>query len=147
MSGEQADCAEFELVLACLRWPQTYVDSQRVRSLARGDIDWSYLLEIVHHHKVVPLFFLNLDAFAADLVPGEAAAALRSASRENAAACLWRTEHLRLLSRQFREQGIDFRLFKGIPLAKIAYQEVAVRDAGDTDLLVRGSDIFSAERV
>src|SRR6202046_5188444 len=55
---------EFELVLACLRWPQEDVDGDRIQSLARQPIRWPYLLEIVHHHKVVPLFSRNLESFA-----------------------------------------------------------------------------------
>src|ERR1700685_50581 len=54
--GETVYSPEFDLVLACLRWPQEAVDGDRIRRLAQQPIRWSHLREIVDHHKVVPLF-------------------------------------------------------------------------------------------
>jgi Uncharacterised nucleotidyltransferase/Transglutaminase-like superfamily len=144
---EQDDSPEFDLVLACLRWPQETVDGDRIRSLVEQPIRWPYLLEIVNHHKVVPLFFRNLEAFAAGCIPDEPAAALRACLAENTQACLRRSSHLLLLSRLFREQQIDLRIFKGIPLAITAFQDATLRDIGDIDLLVREKDIFKAGEI
>src|ERR1700757_4131729 len=112
---------EFELVLACLQWPRETVDSDRIRSLARQPIRWHYLLEILHHHKVVPLFLRNLESFAPGNMPDEAAAALGAAGAANDETCLRRTSQLLELNRLFREQQIDLRIFKGVPLAITAY--------------------------
>jgi len=138
---------EFDLVLACLRWPQEAADGDRIRSLAQQRIRWQYLLEIVQHHKVVPLFFRNLQSFAGGCVPDEAAAALRVEALANADSCLRRSRHLVQLNRRFREQQIDARIFKGIPLAITAYQDATLRDAGDIDLLVAEKDIFKAGEI
>jgi hypothetical protein len=138
---------EFELVLACLRWPPETVDGDRIRSLARQSIRWPYLLEIIHHHKVVPLFLRNFEAFAAGYMPEEATTALRAAGATNDETCLRRTSQLLLLNRSFREQQIDLRIFKGIPLAITAFQDPALRDAGDIDLLVAERDIFRAGEI
>jgi hypothetical protein len=138
---------EFELVLACLRWPQETVDGDRIRSLAGQDIRWPYLLEIVQHHKVVPLFFRNFEAFAAGYMPDETAATLRECSLENAHTCVRRTSHLLSLNRLFGEHQIDLRIFKGIPLAITAFQDATLRDAGDIDLLVAEKDIFEAGEI
>ena len=138
---------EFDLVLACLRWPQETVDGDRIRSLAQQPIRWPHLLEIVDHHKVVPLFSRNLDTFAPGYMPDEQAAVLRANSVANAHTCLRRTADLVTLHRLFREQQIDLRIFKGIPLAIAAFQDPALRDAGDIDLLVAENDIFKAGEV
>jgi Uncharacterised nucleotidyltransferase/Transglutaminase-like superfamily len=138
---------EFDLVLACLRWPQEAADGDRIRSLAGQSIRWQYLLEIVQHHKVVPLFFRNLEDFAPGSMPEEPAAALRAETIANAGSSLRLSRHLLLLNRRFREQQIDFRIFKGIPLAIIAYQDAALRDVGDIDLLVAEKDIFKAGEI
>ena len=138
---------EFDLVLACLRWPQERVDGDRIRSLAQQPIRWSRLLEIVDHHKVVPLFSRNLHTFAPGYMPDEQAAALRARNVANAHICLERTAHLVALHRLFREQQIDLRIFKGIPLAITAFQDPALRDAGDIDLLVAEKDIFRAGEI
>jgi len=145
--GPQVYSPEFDLVLACLRWPQETVDGDRIRSLARQPIRWPYLLEIVHHHKVAPLFLRNLEAFAAGYMPDEPAAALRAAGAANDKTCVRRISHLLLLNRLFREQQIDLRIFKGIPLAITAFQDPALRDAGDIDLLVAEKDIFRAGEI
>jgi hypothetical protein len=138
---------EFDLVLACLRWPQKAVDGDRIQTLAQQPIRWSHLLEIVDHHKVVPLFSRNLDTFAPGYMPDEQAAALRARSVANAHLCLNRTAHLVALHRLFREQQVDLRIFKGIPLAITAFQDPALRDAGDIDLLVAEKDIFKAGEI
>ena len=138
---------EFELVLACLRWPRETVDGDRIRSLARQPIRWPYLLEILHHHKVVPLFLRNLEAFAPGCMPGEAALALRAAGAAKDETCLRRTSQLLEFNRLFRDQQIDLRIFKGIPLAITAFQDPTLRDTGDIDLLVAESDIFRAGEI
>ena len=138
---------EFELVLACLRWPRETVDSDRIRSLARQPIRWPYLLEILHHHKVVPLFLRNLETFAPGYMPDETAAALRAAGAANDETCARRTSQILLLNRSFREQQIDVRIFKGIPLAITAFQDPALRDVGDIDLLVAEKDLFRAGEI
>jgi hypothetical protein len=145
--GQAVFPPEFELVLACLRWPQETVDGDRIRSLARQPIRWPYLLEIIHHHKVVPLFLRNLEGFAPGCMPKEAAAALRAAGAANDETCIRRTSQLLLLNRLFREQHIDLRIFKGIPLAITAFQDPALRDTGDLDLLVAESDVFRAGEI
>ena len=134
-------------MLACLRWPQQTVDGDRIRSLAQQPIRWSRLLEIVDHHKVVPLFSRNLETFAPGYMPDEQAAVLRASSVANAHLCLERTAHLIALHRRFREQQIDLRIFKGIPLAIAAFQDPTLRDAGDIDLLVAEKDIFKAGEI
>ncbi len=145
--GEREDSPEFDLVLACLRWPQERVDGDRIQSLVRGPIRWPYLLEIVHHHKVVPLFFRNLETFAPGYIPDEPGAVLRAGAVANAHTCLERISHLLLLSRRFREREIDLRIFKGIPLAITAFQDPTLRDAGDIDLLIAEKDLYRAGEI
>jgi hypothetical protein len=138
---------EYELVVACLRWPQSTVDGARILSLVQQSIRWPFLLEIVHQQKVVPLFFHNLENFAGGHIPEEVAAALRASTEENARACLRRSSHLRLLHRLFLEQAIEVRIFKGIPLSVIAFQDPTLRDLGDIDLLVKEEDLFRAGEI
>lgn len=145
--GGTISSPEFDLVLACLRWPQEAVDGDRIQRLAQQPIRWPHLLEIVEHHKVVPLFSRNLSRFAPGYMPDEQAAALRAGSVTNAHLSLGRIGHLIALDRLFREQEIDLRIFKGIPLAMTAFQDPTLRDAGDIDLLVAEKDIFRAGEI
>jgi hypothetical protein len=145
--GEADYSTEFELVLACLSWPQAMADGERIRLIAQQPVRWPQVLAIAQHHKVVPLFLRNLEAFAADYIPDEVGSALQAATTANAQVCAQRTTHLAALSRLFREQQIDFRIFKGVPLAVAAYGDPTLRDAGDIDLLVAEKDIFAAGEV
>jgi len=138
---------EFELVLACLRWPQNTVDGDRIRALAEQPIDWAHLVEIVRHHKVTPLFLHNFEAFAGGTMPWEIGSTLRAECVTNAHVCLRRISHLVTLQRLFREQYVDLRIFKGIPLAITAYQDPTLRDAGDIDLLISKKAIFRAGEI
>ena len=58
--------SEFDLVLACIRWPIEPADAARIEQLARRPLDWPHLLKIVHHHQVVSLAYRNLQAHAAE---------------------------------------------------------------------------------
>ena len=145
--GEALDSLEFELVLACLCWPQKAVDGDRVRFLAQQPLDWSHLLAILRHHKVTPLFARNLESVAADSLPTEVMAALRSETAANARLCSQRIAQLSQLCRLFDQQQIDLRVFKGIPLAIAAFTDPTLRDAGDIDLLVTEKDLFEAGEI
>jgi hypothetical protein len=138
---------EFDLVLACLRWPQEAADGDRIQRLAQQPIRWPHVLEIVDHHKVVPLFSRNLYTFAPGYLPDKQAAVLHASVVENAHTCLTCTAHLVALHRLFHEQQIDLRIFKGIPLTMAAFQDPTLRDAGDIDLLVAEKDIFKAGEI
>ncbi len=142
--GEAIGANEFALVSACLRWPQQAGDGELIRRLAQTPIHWTHLLNIVYHHKVLPLVARNLDAFARDLMPETVAATLRAGNIENAHTCLRRVAHLRTLMDLFREQDLDVRVLKGIPLAMVAFHDPTLREAGDIDLLIATRDIFSA---
>lgn len=115
--------------------------------LAQQPIRWSQLLRIVDHHKVAPLVFRNLETFAAGYMPDELAAALAATTVENAETCRRRCGQLATIHRLFHEQQIDFRIFKGIPLALTAFQDFTLRDAGDIDLLVAERDMFAAGEI
>lgn len=138
---------EFELVLACLRWPQDQVDGDRIRSLADQPIDWPHVVQIVRHHKVVPLFLRNFETFADGLMPEATTAILRTERQINDHICRRRAGHLVTLQRLFREQQVDLRIFKGIPLSITAYQDPTLRDTGDIDLLIAEKHIFKAGEI
>jgi hypothetical protein len=143
-AAERSDFPEFELLLACLRWPQPFVDGEKIQRLAASDLRWPYLLEMVHHHKVAPLFFRNLQTFAGRPLAA-ASLSLEAHYKANAALCQHQANHLRVIAEEFRQQHIDVRVFKGIPLGLAAYQDACLRDAGDIDLLIAEKDIFAAE--
>jgi hypothetical protein len=147
LPGEGSHSREFDLVLACIRWPLEPADTARIRELARQPLDWPHLLKIVHHHQVVSLVSRNLQACATDEMPHETAAALKAGAVENARLCFQRISELVCLARLFNARQIGFRVLKGAPLALAAFGDATLRDAGDIDLLIDETKIDQADRV
>jgi hypothetical protein len=147
LPGEGIHSPEFDLVLACIRWPLEPADAARIRDLARGPLDWPHLLRIVHHHQVISLAYRNLQACAADHLPQETAAALKASAVENARICFQRISELVCLTRLLNEKQIGFRVLKGAPLALAAFGDATLRDAGDIDLLIDEAEIDKADRI
>ena len=123
------------------------MDGDRVRSLAEQAIDWQHVVQIVSHHKVIPLFLRNFETFAGDSMPEQTAAVLRAENVANTQISERRSNHLVTLNRLFREQQIDLRILKGVPLAITAFQDPTLRDGGDIDLLIAEKHIFKAGEI
>jgi Uncharacterised nucleotidyltransferase/Transglutaminase-like superfamily len=138
---------EFDLVLACVRWPQQAADAALICNLAQEPIHWSHLLRIVHHHQVVSLVSRNIEAAASDCVPPEILSSLRAGAVENARFCFHGISELARIYHRFFEEQIDLRIFKGTPLALQAFGDATLRGVGDIDLLVRQMDIEKADRI
>ncbi|HEY4047300.1 MAG TPA: lasso peptide biosynthesis B2 protein [Acidobacteriaceae bacterium] len=138
---------EFELVLACVRWPQGSADAALIRKLAQQPIHWPHLLRIVHHHQVVSLVSRNIEAAASDCVPSETLSSLRAGAVENARFCFHGISELARIYHRFRQEQIDLLIFKGTPLALQAFGDATLRGVGDIDLLVRQIDIDRADRI
>lgn len=137
---------EFDLVLACVRWPQETVDSARIRELARHGIRWPHFLEIVQHHQVASLVSRNLTS-AGEAVPQESLTNLRRLAIENAHICFQGISELVRLIRLFDQRGVAFRVLKGAPLAIEAFGDATLRGSGDIDLLIGEKDIPNADTI
>lgn len=142
-----ASSPEFDLVLACLRWPLAAAEGARVRELAQRRIRWAHLLEVAHHHQVSSLVSHAVAAWAADCVPEETLAALRVAAVQNARLCFRNVSELVSLTDLFQQNGIDLRILKGAPLAIFAFGDATLRGAGDLDLLVNDRDVPKADEL
>ena len=147
LPGDGVQSPEFELVLACVRWPIDAADAARIRVLAQQPLRWPHLLKIVHHHQVASLVSRNLEACAAGFVPQEPLSALRSSAVQNAHTCFQGISELVRLLRLFREQHVELRVLKGAPLAVEAFGDATLRGIGDIDLLVREMDITRADEI
>lgn len=138
---------EFDLVLACLRWPAGDAAGSRIRRLAQERIRWNHLLKIVHRHQVVSLVAHGIGRWASDCAPGATLAALHAGAVQNARLCFQGISELTRLHQIFQEQGIGLRVLKGAPLAVFAFGDATLRGAGDLDLLVDEQSVTAADRI
>jgi hypothetical protein len=137
---------EARLLIACAR---TRLDAERqalIRALVAETGDWDYLVRKAEEHGLVPLLYRSLTTICTEAVPGPVMERLRSRVRANTfRAMLLSAELIRLL-KAFDTAGIDAIPLKGPTLAVAGYYDVALREYGDLDILVRPLDVAKAAR-
>ena len=116
---------ENELLLSVVR---------REAVLVRGQMDWDYVLATARAHGLLPLLQKHLAA--ADLVPGHVLSRLKQEAVANAQSMLHLIGKQLRVYELLREHGIPAAIFKGALLAQMAYGEIALRPAGDIDILI-----------
>ncbi|MBA4156696.1 MAG: nucleotidyltransferase family protein [Gemmatimonadetes bacterium] len=104
-------------------------------------IDWNALLDLAHRHGLLPLLHHHLQNLEGVAMPQPYRDALRDAFVENAGRALRLTGELQQLLQLFREQDIPVLPYKGPVLAAQLYGSIALRQAGDLDILIRRSDL------
>lgn len=117
-----------------------------VRSLLRQPWDWRHLIELADRHRVMPVLYNRLAAFA-DEVPGLPAAELRRRFRTISLANLALTGKLLKLLALLRERDIPALAYKGPALAQSAYGDISLRQFTDLDILVRKRDIHRVKEL
>lgn len=148
-TGQRRDWSspEVELLLACAGTRRAPARQEDVGPPIERGIDWRRLLDLAQRHRVVPLLHLNLSRLQWQGVPDPIRDAIHADQQANAADCLRLLgELLRLLALLERE-AVPAIPFKGVTLAGRAYGDVALRDAGDLDLLVRRQDVGRAVKL
>ena len=132
-----------ELLLCCARTTA----APRVRELAAGDVDWEYLFQLARRHAVVPLVYVQLDKYAADLVPPEQLSRLKLHYFENSARNTILTAELCRLITLLADSGIEAIPYKGPVLALFAYDNIALRRFVDLDVIAKKADVLKAREI
>lgn len=142
-STPQPRRAELDLLLACTD-PSPERRAARLGKRPRGDIDWASLIGLAIAHGVSPLVAHRLlDGASVDL-PGELAAGLREHLEDNVQRNRVLVDALFEALSAMRSRGVAALPFKGQTLGALAYDDFALRRAGDLDVLVRRSDVSTA---
>jgi len=145
----RANDLELGLLFACARWPQRDADRLLVRELTARQPEWSRFLQLVKHHRIVPVVSRNLHQALADTAAADAQQAIAEL-RQQAAANAMTT--LRLLSELKRvlvglnAAGVHARVLKGLPLAQALFGDISLRSPGDLDLLIDPQHMVAADR-
>ncbi|QSJ19240.1 nucleotidyltransferase family protein [Nostoc sp. UHCC 0702] len=139
--------AEIELLLCCSRTCITPQTAERIKTLLQQDIDWTDLLQTAAVQGVMPLLYQSLNATCPENVPKTILAQLRGYFHANALHNLLLTQELLTLLALFNEHHICAIPFKGPVLAVEAYGNLALRQFGDLDILVRKQDYAKAKQL
>jgi hypothetical protein len=136
--------AEARLVLLCARGTFGPSERERALGLMEGGVDWRRLVELAEDHGLAPILYRRLDELDPDGVPRPVFARLwcryESAARRNRAM----TAELQTLLWRFEQEGVTALPFKGPTLALQLYDDIALREFGDLDILVRTDDLMRA---
>ena len=124
--------------------------SSRISALAHAlahDVpSWEAFLALADEHRILPLASTRLTAAGASLPPS-IEDRLRDAWQRNVFHSTANAAELIQILQAFQRENIDAMPFKGIVLAASAYHDLAARNAGDIDILLRLEDLLRATQI
>jgi hypothetical protein len=126
---------EQKLLIALLR----HISESEVKSFSLEDVDWQSLLQAADEHRVIPLINRNLRPFAEKL-PSQVYAELQIRAERCSMQNLKLSGQLISLAKLFKENDIEFISYKGAALARLAYDDLSLRQFGDLDFLIHKKD-------
>ena len=110
-------------------------------------LDWHEIVALGRRHKVSPLLFWNLRSFPPQAVPPWVLEQLGSVFSHTARQTLLLSRELHRLNAAFGKKEIENISFKGPLLGELAFGNLALRQSGDLDILVRKSEVGRAKKV
>jgi len=144
MVSAMTDRPEHRLLLACAR---VCSDSDRrdlIHSCLGEQIDWEYLLQAAGRHMMNSLLYWHLNATCRDAVPQAIMERLHDHFLKSAKSNLLLTAELLRILELFENNVIPAIPFKGPVLALTLYEDPALREFGDLDILVQKDNVFRA---
>ncbi len=117
--------------------------NDRIEALIARKPDWRALDVLAARHGLTPQLYSALTA-EPGLACADALAVLRPRHLANAFRCAQLAGELTRVIGIFRQAGLGALAVKGPVLAMLAYGDVAMRQYGDVDLMVRPADVTRA---
>ena len=136
---------EIRLLLSCAQSRREPERTAGIEVLLRSEMNWDLVLRHAHYHRVTPLLFRQLSAFPPGLVPPGIMSTLGAYSQDHSLRNLYLARELLGLLHEFEARGIRAIPYKGPVLASLAYGNLALREFGDLDILVRRQDVLRAK--
>jgi len=124
----------------CLSSGRADSSLQIFRQSLRRPLNWESLLHLAEHHGVVPILYQSLSSVSSD-VPSANFALLKQRYETNLHRTLFLARELIRILDHFDALGIDLLPYKGLAVAEALYGDIALRHAGDIDLLIRSRDL------
>lgn len=131
--------AEWSLLLAACSQVPRQQKTDRIRLLARAPIRWKPLFDLADRHGTQPLLYQALVGVE-DAVPPEQMSLLKQRYQTNLHKALFLSRELIRIVERLSALGIEVMPYKGLALAEVIYGDIALRQSGDIDLLIRPQD-------
>jgi hypothetical protein len=137
-----------QLLVVAARKTLTHADSERIVKLCHKPLDWQKWLNLVDRHRVAPLIWHTLGNIDEVCIPEKTRYDLQQRVEINTRRALLQATELTRLVRLFEHAGIQIMPLKGPVLTIQAYGNLALRHAGDLDLLlIEPTTVWEADRV
>lgn len=108
--------------------------------MLRAPIDWKALFHLADHHRVLPLLYKTLSGVGT-AVPAQEMQTLERHFQINLHKAMFLSRELLQIVDQLSNIGFEFLTYKGLALAQMVYGDIALRQTGDIDLLIRTADL------
>lgn len=134
--------SKWSLLLAacCLSFRRTDLSHDILCQSLRRPLNWESLLHFAEHHGVVPILYQSLSSLGSE-VPPASLAPLKQRYETNLHRTLFLARELIRILDHFDALGIDVLPYKGLAVAETLYADIALRQAGDIDLLIHSRDL------
>ena len=132
----------FRFTCAAVRWPRSAARDEQLRELAPG-LDWARVRHLAMRHRVGGLVAHAIAGAGLALDPEMDKWVAETQARIARADALTALETRRVLG-ALAQRGIVPIVFKGQPLARLAYGEARVKQAWDLDLLLARGEVAPA---
>lgn len=133
--------AEVNLLLYCAHTQVNEEIENNIKNLVKQNLDWEYLVTLAYQHGLVPLLFNNLNKICPKAVPQDILSELERYFQAHVKRNLLMTSELINILNLFQNNNIQAISFKGAPLAIYAYNNLALRQFCDLDILVQEHDV------
>lgn len=140
---------EYRLVTACASWPPSETRSVIIRDAIARPIDWDRVFAIVRRHRVMGQAHQGLTEVISDAapIPVDVRARLGNDALAVARVNLQMQAETGRLQRLFGAASLPVLFLKGVPLAMVAYGNVAIRHSKDIDVLVAPDHVATTAAV
>jgi hypothetical protein len=136
--------AEHQLLVYCARVDVSPALAGEIISLTQGNLDWEYLEKLAISHNVLPLLYRTLQNCCPEQIPAPTLSRLKKKFQQNTWKNLFLTRELIQVLSACLAQGIQAVPIKGPALAVDVYQNLALRQFQDLDILLREADVHKA---
>ncbi len=131
------------LLTACSTLPAE-AKLPQLRSKLQSPVRWQSLFALAERHGVQPLLSQALHSIP-DAIPAEEMRLLEQNNQTNLHKALLLSRELIRILRHLSDFDFDVMPYKGLALAESLYGDIALRQAGDIDLLVRRDELRRVE--
>ncbi|WP_212982838.1 nucleotidyltransferase domain-containing protein [Paenibacillus cineris] len=99
------------------------------------DFDWDYFLQLVYHHRLYPLVYVNLKKIGY-AVPGSVLEELKNKYQQNTFRMLNFCSEMERVIHALELEGIRTLMLKGPVLSESLYGDLSMRTSKDLDILI-----------